>query len=126
MIPVSPVKQITELHRRLERAQGIVGEGRVFPVLGREDLYIVQGSEQDYMVGASGCSCPDAKFGAPLHHGYCKHRLAVCIYVESHGGPSYTPADQWDGNFEDGWPSCSRRSDAALAEVRCLCYVCRS
>ena len=92
MVPVSPVKQITELHKRLGRAQKIVGEGRVFSVVGREDLHIVRGSGNDYMVGVNGCSCPDAKFGALLHHGYCKHRLAVCIYVESLPETSDVPA----------------------------------
>ena len=83
MIQPSPIKQITELYKRLERAQEIADDGRVYPVVGQEGVYVVHGNAGFYIVDGEGCSCADASFGVPLHHGYCKHRLAVCLYVEA-------------------------------------------
>ena len=99
MTQLSPVKQITELYKRLGRAREIADDGRVYPVLGQEAVYVVQGNSGFYVVDGDGCTCPDAAFGAPLHHGYCKHRLAVCIYVESHAAP-FTGPDGRDGDLE--------------------------
>ena len=103
MTQLSPVKQITELYKRLERAHELVDEERVFRVAGREDVHIVQGSSGYYLVGEDGCTCEDAKFGAGLHHGYCKHRLAVCLYVESHAPAEPVPVfhDDLDERLAD-------------------------
>ena len=90
MAAISPVKQITELNKRLERARVIFEQDHVSPVHGEEGVYIVQGPVNLYIVDTNGCACADAKFGRPLHRGYCKHRLAVCLYEEA-----IAELDQW-------------------------------
>ena len=41
MTTVSPVTQIEELSKRLERAREIVGEGKIAPVVGKDGQYVV-------------------------------------------------------------------------------------
>ena len=41
MTTISPVTQIEELSKRLERAREIVGEGHVSPVVGKGGQYVV-------------------------------------------------------------------------------------
>ena len=45
---VSPVTQIEELSKRLERAREIVGEGHVSPVVGKDGQYVVLACKGGY------------------------------------------------------------------------------
>ena len=82
---VTPVVQIEALAERLEKAREIVGQ--VSPVLGLDDHYVVSGNGGHYLVNGH-CSCPDARYRQDLHKGWCKHRLAVCIYHEARDAAS--------------------------------------
>ncbi len=83
MATVSPVTQIEELNKRLERARELVSEDRVAPVVGRDGHFVVQGTEGGYYLVNGGCTCQDARFRSEVHKGWCKHMLAVELYKES-------------------------------------------
>ena len=59
MTTVSPVTQIEELNKRLERAREIVGEGHVSPVVGKEGQYVVQACKGGYYLVNGECTCRD-------------------------------------------------------------------
>lgn len=102
MTQPSPVKQITEMSKRLERARQIFEQDHVSPIVGREGVYVVQGPRARYVVDVNGCNCPDFRFGRPVHRGYCKHRLAVCLYEEAQGDPEDESVTQDDGDDLEG------------------------
>jgi hypothetical protein len=70
---VSPITQIEALYDRLSRARELVAKGKVHPIYGMENYYIVEGSNARYRVNGS-CNCPDATNRAELTKGLCKHR----------------------------------------------------
>ena len=57
--PVSPIAQIEALYDRLGKARTLVADGKVSPVYGIAEYYIVEGSSAKYLVNGS-CNCPDA------------------------------------------------------------------
>ena len=78
------IEKIEALHQRLERAREIVAEGRVQPVLGMEEHYVIQSSTgQGYYMVNDTCTCPDARERSELTKGLCKHRLAALLYQEA-------------------------------------------
>ena len=79
---LSPVQQIEYLHQRLEKAREIVADGKVYPVLNQDGHYVVQASDGQgfYAVNAE-CCCQDSQHRTEVHHGWCKHRLAVELYL---------------------------------------------
>jgi predicted nucleic acid-binding Zn finger protein len=76
---INPVKQIEALHERLEKARQIVAEGKVHPIVGISSEWVVQGREGYYLVNGA-CTCVDSLERSEIHHGWCKHKLAVEIY----------------------------------------------
>jgi hypothetical protein len=81
---LSPVKQIDALYARLEKAREIVATGKVHPIVGMEGHYAVECSGIDdgmYLVNGI-CTCVDAQQRTNLHHGWCKHKLAVELFRE--------------------------------------------
>ncbi len=80
----SVIQKIEALYQRLERARAIVAEGRIHPVLGKPDHYVVQSTKGDgfYLVNGT-CICPDATERAELTKGLCKHKLAAVLFSES-------------------------------------------
>lgn len=80
---ISPIKQIEELNKRLEKAREIVAAGKVYPVLGMEDHFAVEASDGKgfYLVNGT-CTCPDAQNRTDIHKGWCKHKLSVELYKE--------------------------------------------
>ena len=83
MITISPVAQIQELSKRLERARKIVGEGHVAPVLGKDGQYVVLACKGGYYLVNGECTCRDAQYRSEVHKGWCKHMLAVELYKEA-------------------------------------------
>jgi hypothetical protein len=81
-INTNALVQARGVRDRLNRAEVLVAEGKVHPVRGMEDHYIVQSSKGDvYLVNGS-CPCSDAQFRAEFH-GWCKHKLAVELFKEA-------------------------------------------
>ena len=84
---VSPVTQIESLYKRLEKARALVTDGRVHPVVGMDSHYVVQGNAGYYLVICGheqcNCTCLDHQQRQDVHHGWCKHRIAVAVYQES-------------------------------------------
>jgi hypothetical protein len=78
---VSPVAQIRALHERLIRAEALVAENRVHPVVNLPGHCVVQGNTGFYVVNGE-CHCPDATNRSNLLKGFCKHRLAALVYAE--------------------------------------------
>jgi hypothetical protein len=76
---VSPVAQIEALYQRLSKARTLVANGKVHPIYGMANYYVVEGSNARYLVNGS-CNCPDATNRAELIKGLCKHRLAALLY----------------------------------------------
>ena len=83
---LSPVQQIESLYQRLERARQLA----VHPIVGQEGHYAVEASKGGFYLVNGGCSCQDAQHRIELHHGWCKHKLAVELFKES--PPSETQA----------------------------------
>ena len=84
MTTVSPVTQIEELNKRLEKARQLVSEDRVAPVVGRDGHFVVQATEGGYYLVNGECTCRDAQYRSEVHKGWCKHMLAVELYKEAH------------------------------------------
>src|SRR3712207_3981771 len=79
---VSPVAQIRALHERLIKEEAVVANGKVAPVYGMDNYFVVEGSNNArYLVNGS-CCCPDAQQRAELTKGHGKHRLAAILYAE--------------------------------------------
>ena len=76
------VQQIEALYQRLQRAREIVADGKVFPIVGMDDHYTVQGTAGHYLVNEH-CTCQDAQQPSEMHHGWCKHKLSVELYKET-------------------------------------------
>ena len=75
---VTPVTQIDALAARLAKARALVDQ--VSPT-GKEVYEVASGDDRHYLVNGH-CTCPDSRFRRELHKGYCKHRLAVYLYLE--------------------------------------------
>jgi predicted nucleic acid-binding Zn finger protein len=78
---VNPVAQIRALHDRLLRAEALVADGKVHPVIEMSDHYIVESSKGYYLVNDE-CTCPDFTTRTDLIKTYCKHRLAALVYAD--------------------------------------------
>jgi hypothetical protein len=81
---ISPVQQIESMYARLEKARPLYAEGKVHPIVGMEGHYAVECSRIDggmYLVNRT-CTCVDAQQRADIHHGWCKHKLAVELLKE--------------------------------------------
>jgi hypothetical protein len=81
---ISPVKQIESMYARLEKARTIYAAGKVHPIVGMEGHYAVECSRIDdgtYLVNGT-CTCVDAHQRTDIHHGWCKHKLAVELFKE--------------------------------------------
>ena len=102
MTTVSPVAQIEQLSKRLERAREIVGQDRVSPVVGKEGQYVVQACRGGYYLVNGNCTCQDAQYRSDVHKGWCKHMLAVELYKESQAQVEpQEPAPVCDGRSLD-------------------------
>jgi hypothetical protein len=77
---VSPITRIEALYERLTRARTLVADGKVHPIYGLPNHYVVEGATERYLVNGS-CNCPDATHRPELK-GMCKHKLADIIVSE--------------------------------------------
>jgi hypothetical protein len=81
---LNPVKQIESLYARLEKARTIFAAGKVHRILGLDEHYAVESSKGDGFYQVNGiCTCMDAQHRTELHHGWCRHKLAVELFKES-------------------------------------------
>jgi hypothetical protein len=87
----SPVAQIRALHDRLVKAEQPVANGKVHPVYGMANHYLVEGSNARYLVNGE-CVCPDVTNRADLVKEICKHRLASMVYTEQQVQRGNAPA----------------------------------
>jgi hypothetical protein len=107
--------QIRQLSDRLTRAEDLVKQGKVHPILNLEGCYFVESqSKQGAGWAVNGeCQCPDAQHRANIHHGYCVHRLAVCLVQEAMAPANDVPStqtpvmlqhlqDEWDVMHRNG------------------------
>jgi hypothetical protein len=78
---ISPIAQIRALHDRLLKAESLVTENKIHPVVNMPDHYVVNGTAGFYIVNGS-CCCNDAANRNELIKGHCKHRLAALLYAE--------------------------------------------
>jgi predicted nucleic acid-binding Zn finger protein len=92
MTTISPAATIRALNDRLNRAESLVAEGKVHPVYGMSDHYIVEGKDAQYLVNGR-CICPDSANRTELR-GWCKHKLAASIYAEQEAKAD-TPQPAW-------------------------------
>jgi hypothetical protein len=84
MTQISPIAQIEALYARLGKARELVAQGKVSPVYGIAEYYVVEGSSTKYLINGS-CNCPDATNRSELIKGLCKHRLAAMVFAERQG-----------------------------------------
>ena len=87
------VQKIRSLSKRLESAQVLASQGLVTPVR-RPDQYAVSSSpEWSHRVRAGrqdnppGCTCQDFHYRSWQLDSWCKHRLAVELYLAAHPAP---------------------------------------
>jgi hypothetical protein len=80
---ISPIKQIESLYQRLEKARSIVAAGKVHPITGTTDHYVVEASNGNHYLVNAVCTCVDAQQRGDIHHGWCKHKLAVELFKET-------------------------------------------
>ncbi len=98
------VQKIQCLAKRLESARDLVERDSVAPA-GLPDLFMVSSSANTRHRVCSGrldqapeCACPDFRYRGESLDGWCKHRLAVELYLEGQpaesvsGGPRNAPA----------------------------------
>ena len=91
---VSVIEQIEAKFDRLQKARQIVQQQGVHVMLGVDEhtagtfggrprtCFAVDSSTGSGKYFVNGhCSCPDAKERADLHEGWCKHRLAVQLWL---------------------------------------------
>jgi hypothetical protein len=100
---ISPVKQIEALNQRLEKARDIYFSGKVHPIVGMEGHYAVECSRIDdgmYLVNGL-CTCIDAQQRIDVHHGWCKHKLAVELFREQHNPNPETPQEPASAGFPE-------------------------
>jgi hypothetical protein len=106
---ISPIKQIESMWARLEKARSIYAEGKVHPIVGMEGHYAVECSRIDdgmYLVNGT-CTCIDAQQRTDIHHGWCKHKLAVELFKEQHplaGNPEVASDRSLEDQLEDLYP----------------------
>ena len=79
----NPIARIDALFERLTKARQLVANGKVHPVYGMADHFIVEGADDKYVVNGA-CVCPDATHRYELNKGLCKHRLAALVYAQAH------------------------------------------
>jgi hypothetical protein len=106
--PISPIAQIRALHGRLVKAESLVTENKVHPVINMPDHYIVEGNAGFYIVNGS-CCCNDAINRNELIKGHCKHRLAAMVYAEQHA--KLTPTNETES------PECDEELEHKVAEL---------
>lgn len=78
-------KQAQAVAERYQKAVELVEAGKVFPLYGELDRYVVvNGQGVAYLVDhVSGeCTCPDSQLRCPKLGIVCKHAMAVELYVE--------------------------------------------
>ena len=80
---ISPIQQIESLYARLEKARVITASGKVHPIVGMDEHYAVESSKGDLYLVNGTCTCIDAQERADIHHGWCKHKLAVELFKET-------------------------------------------
>lgn len=72
-----------EVAERLERARKLLEEGRVYPVRGNENLFVVLSGESAHLAGfPESCTCEDYQYRAKPLGIPCKHLLAAALYRE--------------------------------------------
>jgi hypothetical protein len=81
---ISPVQQIESFYARLEKARIITASGKVHPIVGLDEHYVVESSNGDFYLVNGTCTCVDAQQRTDLHHDWCKHKLAVELCKETH------------------------------------------
>lgn len=78
---------------KLEKAEALLKEGKVHPVMGCKDLFVVESQEGrgHYLVdlGAETCTCPAWAQGKTRP---CKHLLAAVLHLWTEGGKAGYPA----------------------------------
>src|ERR671919_987952 len=80
---ISPIRQIESLYARLEKARVITASGKVHPIVGMDEHYAVESSKGDLYLVNGTCTCIDAQQRTDIHHGWCKHKLAVELLRET-------------------------------------------
>jgi hypothetical protein len=80
---ISPIQQIESLYARLGKARAIASAGKVHPIVGVNEHYVVESSKGGYYLINGECTCVDAQQRTDLHHGWCKHKLAVELCKET-------------------------------------------
>jgi predicted nucleic acid-binding Zn finger protein len=113
---VSPVQQIEALAARLEKARQLVADGKVHPITGMDDHYIVQGSAGYYLVNAV-CACQDAQHRSEIHKGWCKHKLAVEIFKETPKGEKPKAGRKAKASANGTTPAEDRSIDEKVADL---------
>jgi predicted nucleic acid-binding Zn finger protein len=83
---VPQIARIKALRDRLVKAEELVQEEKVHPVMGMPGYCVVEGSNEHYLVNQT-CHCPDFVHRTDLIETYCKHRLAAMLYAEEHPQP---------------------------------------
>ena len=91
-------QRIEEWHKRLERARAIVAAGGVVPDGPGRFLVTDHNSEnpQTHTVFRGQCDCTDCHL-RPWLLGYCKHRLAVELYLAQQHERSKEPVGAKEG-----------------------------
>lgn len=78
-------KQAQAVAERYQKAVELVEAGKVFPLYGELDRYVVvNGQGVAYLVNhiSGECTCPDSQLRCPKLGIVCKHAIAVELYVE--------------------------------------------
>jgi predicted nucleic acid-binding Zn finger protein len=78
---VTQIACIKALRDRLIKAEELVKNGKVHPVIDMPEHWVVEGSNGHYLVN-NNCPCPDFVNRTDLIETYCKHRLAAMLYAE--------------------------------------------
>ena len=87
------VQKIAFLAKRLESARTLVQTGAVTPGLRPDTYRVVSPANGHHLVRLAGpdqtpdCTCHDFHFRGRRLDGWCKHRLAVELYLAAHPAP---------------------------------------
>jgi hypothetical protein len=98
------------LHDRLLKAEVLASAGKVRPVVGVPDHYLVEGSKGPYPVKEGKCPCPDAANRNGLTDGHCKHLLAALPY-----GQEVTSTETTESTPDD--PSADKELGVKVADL---------